>query len=70
MQKDFEQGMEYLGSFKNDSANIIFSQIIEELNATHELETSFGLEVQLRQAEVLEKDHQDEIAIEKLILSN
>lgn len=66
-EKDFEKAMEYLGSFKNDSANIIFAQIIVELTETGELETGFGLKVQFRQAEVLEKDHQDEIAIQKLI---
>ncbi len=67
LEKDFETAMEYLGSFKNDSANIIFSQIIAELEDAGELETGFGLKVQLHQAEVLEKDHQDEIAIQKLI---
>lgn len=66
-EKDFEKAMKYLGSFKNDSANIIFSQILTELRDAGELDTDFGLKVQLRQAEVLEKDHRDEIAIKKLI---
>ena len=66
-EKDFEKAMDHLESFRNDSANIIFSQIIVELSDAGELETGFGLMVQFRQAEALEKDHQDEIAIQKLI---
>jgi two-component sensor histidine kinase len=66
-EKDFGLAMEYLAAFKNDSANYIFTQLIDELTINNELESAFGLQVQLRQAEVLEKDHQDEIAIQKLI---
>ncbi len=64
---EFEKAMQFLNAFNNDSANYILTQLIEELEATAELETDFGLKVQLRQAEALEKDNQDEIAIQKLI---
>ncbi len=63
----FETAKGYLKSFHNDSANIVLSDIILDLTAMNELNSSFGLEVQLRQAEALEKDHQDEIAIQKLL---
>lgn len=66
-KEEFEKAMDFLDSFKNDSANIILTQLINELSTSNELETPFGLNVQLRQAEALEKDHQDEEAIQKLL---
>lgn len=66
-ENELERAIEYLTAFKNDSANYVLTQLIDELNAVGELESDFGLMVQLRQAEVLEKDSQDEIAIQRLI---
>ncbi|MEM0991411.1 MAG: sensor histidine kinase [Bacteroidota bacterium] len=63
----FEQGMELLRAFRNDEANVIFSNILDELSESKALQTPFALKVRLRQAEVLEKDHQDELAIERLL---
>lgn len=67
MQQEFSQAMEFLQSFKNDSAKVILSQLIHDLCETKELNTPFGLNVQLRYAEALEKDEENEMAIEKLL---
>ena len=66
-EEGFKQAKEFLVSFQNDSANIVLTKLLADLAITNELETPFGLEVRLRQAEALEKDHQDEEAIQKLL---
>ena len=66
-EEEFEKAEAFMDSFKNDSANIILTKLMVGLAASKELETPFGLKVQLRQAEALEKDHQDEEAIQKLL---
>jgi len=68
VKDDFAHAEELLISFKNDSANIILTRIIEVLSAQNQLNTPFGFEVQSRNAEALEKDHQDQEAIQKLLL--
>ncbi len=65
--QEFTRALAFLQSFKNDSANIILTKLMVDLIASDELETPFGLNVQLRQAQALERDHQDELAIEKLL---
>ena len=67
MGDDFVQAEDYLLSFNNDSANIVLTKIIDELTELEQLNTPFGLKVQMRQAEAFERDHKDEIAIEKLL---
>jgi len=67
MGQDFARAEAYLLSFNNDSANIVLTKIIDELTEVQQLNTPFGLKVQMRQAEAFEKDHKDEIAIEKLL---
>jgi len=67
VKQEFQYGIKLLDAFENDSANIVFTSLIEHLVAIEGLNTSFGLKVRMRQAEALEKDNQDEIAIQKLI---
>lgn len=67
MHQRFEQARQLLDSFKNDRANLILSELIQELSSKNQLNTPFGLHVQVRQAEALEKDNQDEEAIHKLL---
>lgn len=67
LQKNFKEANNFLLSFKNDSALILLNNIAEALASTDQLNTRFGVEVQLRQAEALEKDHKDEVAIQKLL---
>ena len=62
-----EQAMEYLNSFRNDDANLLLSELISELQKEQALITPFGLSVRYRQADVLEKDHQNELAINILL---
>ncbi|MEM6262706.1 MAG: sensor histidine kinase [Bacteroidota bacterium] len=67
-QQEFKRAMKQVDIFHNDSANLILSALLTDLHRTHELQTPFGLQVRLRQAEVLEKDHQDDLAIRKLLV--
>ncbi|MEM7369017.1 MAG: sensor histidine kinase [Bacteroidota bacterium] len=67
MHQRFVEAKELLNSFKNDRANLILSELLQELSDKKQLNSPFGLKVQVRQAEALEKDHQDEEAILKLL---
>ncbi|MGK0390995.1 MAG: two-component sensor histidine kinase [Maribacter sp.] len=67
IEKDFASAWDLMLSFKNDSAIIILENLMISLNEQGKLDSSLGLQIQLRHAEALEKDHQDEIAIKKLI---
>ncbi len=64
---ELHRAKDLLLSFDNDSANVVLAQIVVELKKLDQLDSSFGMEVQVREAEALEKDHQDEIAITKLL---
>ena len=66
-QQQFDRAIELMEAFQNDSAYHLLSQLHQELEASQALHTSFGLQVRLRQAEALERDHQDETAIERLL---
>ncbi len=57
----------FLASFKNDSARLILAPIIDELRQSNQLGSPFGLRVQLAEATALERDQQDELAIQKLL---
>ena len=64
--KDFYKANELLIGFKNDSALSLLNNIIDSLEFYNALETPFGIRSQFRQAEALEKDHKDDIALQKL----
>ncbi len=67
LKNKFAQVEVFMNSFKNDSALIILKDLILELTDREQLNTPFGLRVQNREAEALEKDNQNEEAIEKLL---
>ncbi|MEN0047157.1 MAG: histidine kinase dimerization/phosphoacceptor domain -containing protein [Bacteroidota bacterium] len=67
VEQEYQYGLKLLDAFKNDSANIVFTSLIQHLEMLDALDDSFGLKVRMRQAEALEKDNQDQVAIEKLI---
>lgn len=67
LEKDFAAAWDLMLSFKNDSAMVILERLIVSLEEQEAIETPLGLQIQLRYAEALEKDHQDETAIKKLI---
>jgi two-component sensor histidine kinase len=67
IEKDFASAWDLMLSFKNDSAMVILENLMISLDEQGELDSSLGLQIQLRHAEALEKDHQDEVAIKKLI---
>lgn len=68
MERDFQYALRLLNAFKNDSAHQVLCGILEELSQNDELNTPFALQVRLRDAEALEKAHQDEKAIKNLLL--
>ncbi|MEL6864898.1 MAG: sensor histidine kinase [Bacteroidota bacterium] len=67
IQTDFKRAEAYLKGFRNDSASVLLLGIMEQLQQKKQIDTPFGLMVQLRYAEALEKDHQDEEAIQRLL---
>ncbi|MDW3646377.1 MAG: sensor histidine kinase [Bacteroidia bacterium] len=68
MERDFQYAMKLLNAFKNDSAHQVLCGILDELSQNGQLNSPFALQVRLRDAEALEKSHQDEKAINKLLL--
>lgn len=66
-QLEFDKALDFLTAFKNDSANLVLCNLLQQLNASQELDTPFGLRVRLREAEALEKMDRNEAAIEKLL---
>ncbi|MEM8887506.1 MAG: histidine kinase dimerization/phosphoacceptor domain -containing protein [Bacteroidota bacterium] len=67
MDRDFQYALKLLNAFKNDSAHQVLCRILDELSAKNELNSPFALQVRLRDAEALEKAHQDEKAIHQLL---
>ncbi|WP_124155898.1 hypothetical protein [Okeania hirsuta] len=68
LEQEFQYALRLLSAFKNDSAHHVLCGILDELSQSNELNTPFGLQVRLRDAEALEKEHQDEKAIKQLLL--
>ena len=66
-QQRFDRAIELLEAFQNDRAYHLLSQLHQELEASQNLHSPFSLHVRLRQAEALERDHQDEAAIQGLL---
>lgn len=62
----FEVSNELLDGFQNDSAIIVLTGLLKQLEEKDLVETPFGLKAQLNMAEAMERDHRDEIAISKL----
>jgi two-component sensor histidine kinase len=67
LEKKYDQAEVYMKAFQIDSANAVLSRLVNQLLDLDQLNTPFGLRVQMRQAEALEKDDQDETAIEELL---
>ncbi|MEO1515476.1 MAG: sensor histidine kinase [Bacteroidota bacterium] len=65
-QKKFDKAIDYIKSFKNDSALVVLEELVSELDKRDELDTPLGLHIRYRVAEVLEKDNKDELAIQQL----
>lgn len=57
----------YLRSFKNDSAIAITRKLLDALKVQDQIDSPFGIRVQLAEAVALAQDEQGELAINKLI---
>lgn len=66
LEKRFLEAVELMDAFQNDPAISILQSLEDTLIDIGELNSDFGLKVQDKFAEALEKDHKDERAIEKL----
>lgn len=71
--KDIERGFveveSLMRSFKNDSALVVMEELLSSLDEMGELDSPLGLQIQLREAEAIEKkDDKDELAIKKLLI--
>jgi len=67
LHKQYIKAASLLSSFKNDKALVILNDLIDTLSAYDQLNTPFGIRVQFRQSEALEKDQKDDIALQKLL---
>lgn len=59
----FQTSLDYLASFKNDSAALVLNSIYEEISDTPLIQSEFGLRVQFRIAEALERDSKEDLAL-------
>ncbi len=59
----FQESVDYLNSFKVDSAGLILDSILDEIKDTELFDSPFGLRVQSRKAEVYERDNKGELAL-------
>ena len=55
VEQEFTHGLKLLDAFKNDSANIVFTSLVEHLRVIDALDDSFGLKVRMRQAEAFRR---------------
>lgn len=66
-EEDLAHGEALLRSFKNDSAGVLAAKIITELQARDLLDSPIGIKAQLLEASALERDEQNELAVQKLL---
>jgi two-component system, sensor histidine kinase PdtaS len=67
LEKEFERSLQLLNSFRVDSAKTVLNQLAAELSKHNNLDTEFGMNVRLKQAEAWENDHNDQKAIKQLL---
>jgi len=63
----YNASVDYLNSFKVDSAGLILDTILLHIKDTKIYDTAFGLRVQLRKAQVLERDNKGDQALPSLL---
>ncbi len=66
LKAQYEEALVHMDAYRNKKAIELLEQIARQLQDRKELSTPFGLEVRLQLVQALEKDYQDEEAIEKL----
>lgn len=67
LKKEFERSLQFLNSFRVDSAKAVLTFLANELREHNKLTTEFGMKVLLKQAEAWENDHDDQKAIKQLL---
>ena len=61
-----EASVDYLNSFKVDSAGYILDSILQDIKGTGVYDSPFGLRVQMRKGQVLERDNLGDLALTSL----
>ncbi|MBC7777948.1 MAG: response regulator [Phycisphaerae bacterium] len=67
MATELAEADAFIISYKNDSANLILARLIAELREYQQLDSPFGLKVQLLQATAFEHDDRDTAAVQMLL---
>lgn len=67
MANDYKQVITYIETYQNEKASTIVDSMIQELKSKNKLETAFGIKVRVREAELLEKNEKNELALKKLL---
>ncbi len=67
MMQDLTKANAFIASYRNDSAHIIVAQLMEEVKKQNQLDSRFGLKVQLAQGTALEHADHDSLAMEILL---
>lgn len=67
LARDMVRAEALLRSFKNDSAGVLAAKTIAVLKRRNLLDTPLGLKAQLLEASALERDEENELAIQKLL---
>lgn len=66
-EQKLAQANAFVTSYMNDSAKLILTELMQELKKREQLDSPFGLKVQLAQGTAMEHDDQDTTAMELLI---
>ncbi len=67
MVKSLAQARAFIAAYRNDTARIIVSQLMDAVKKQNQLDSPFGLTVQLAQGTALEHDDRDSLAIQVLL---
>src|SRR6218665_3614892 len=67
LKAKLQEAENYLNSFKSDSALVITTTLLKQLEANSKSDTPFGIKVQLAEATALEQKQQEDLAITKLL---
>jgi hypothetical protein len=63
LYQKYRSSLDYLASFKIDSAEAILDSILLDIQRTNIEDTPFGLRVKSRKAEALERDNEGDLAL-------
>ncbi|MEQ8706529.1 MAG: sensor histidine kinase [Phaeodactylibacter sp.] len=63
----YKEALAHIEAFQLDRASLLLDQLVLDLRQSGGLHSAFGIQVRLKRAEALEKDDQDEAAVQQLL---